>query len=224
MKARVDDCFSRPVTGVPGRTATLLDRTSSDYNATFTYTGGTTQALNVSSYNYLGFAQSRGPCADQAATVVASHGVSTAGTRSGVGTSEVHVQCERLLAEFLGVEDCLVVGMGFATNSTTIPALVSDGCLIISDELNHASIRFGAKLSGAMIRQYRHNCMTDLEATLRHALANGDPKAHKYVELILSERAEADHFPKTLEEDSGGGRGIVLDGGRSCKSSPPSRA
>lgn len=57
------------------------------------------------------------------------------------------------MASFLGVEDCLVVGMGFATNSTTLPALVSKGCLIISDELNHASIRFGARLSRAMIRQ-----------------------------------------------------------------------
>ena len=52
---------------------------------TFSFTGETTQALNVSSYNYLGFAQSRGACADQATTTVQHYGISSAGNRGDVG-------------------------------------------------------------------------------------------------------------------------------------------
>ncbi|KAL8291938.1 hypothetical protein RQP46_002196 [Phenoliferia psychrophenolica] len=206
MKARVDDIFSRPVHSVCGRTATLIDRTSSDFNLTFTYTGETTQALNVSSYNYLGFAQSRGPCADQASRTVATYGVSTAGPRSSGGTSELHIQCERLMASFLGVEDCMVVAMGFATNSTTIPALVSEGCLIVSDELNHASIRFGAKLSGATIRQYKHNDMHGLEKVLRRAMVEGRPQSHApwkkilvVVEGLYSMEGDLSNLPRIME-------------------------
>ncbi|KAK4702609.1 serine palmitoyltransferase, partial [Phenoliferia sp. Uapishka_3] len=179
LKLRIDDCFARPVTSVAGRTATLLDRTTSNYNNSFTFTGETTQALNVSSYNYLGFAQSRGPCADQAEDVVSEFGVTTGGRRGEVGTSTLHVQCERLMANFLGVEDCMIVSMGFATNSTTLPAVVSKGCLIISDELNHASIRFGARLSGAMVRSFKHNDMEELENLLREAISQGHPRTHR---------------------------------------------
>jgi serine palmitoyltransferase len=83
--------------------------------------------LNVSSYNYLGFAQSRGACADQAEGTVMKYGVGSAGSRADVGTMDLHVQAERLVAKFLGVEDCMIVSMGFATNSTNLPALVSKG-------------------------------------------------------------------------------------------------
>ena len=62
----------------------------------------------------------------------------------------------------LGKSAC-VVGMGFATNSTVIPALCSKGDLIISDALNHASIVEGARLSGAKIRPFKHQCVGDLE-------------------------------------------------------------
>ncbi len=64
LKKRIDDCFARPTTGVPGRYITLIDRRSDDYNATYQFTGTYTETLNMSSYNYLGFAQSEGPCAD----------------------------------------------------------------------------------------------------------------------------------------------------------------
>lgn len=185
LKLRIDDCFSRPVTSVASRTATLLDRTSSTANSSFTFTGETTQALNVSSYNYLGFAQSRGACADQAESTVNKFGVTAAGGRADVGTSDLHIQCERLVANFLGAEDAMIVSMGFATNSTTLPALVSKGCLVISDELNHSSIRFGARLSGAMVRQYKHNDMESLENLLREVISQGQPRTHRPWKKIL---------------------------------------
>lgn len=185
LKIRIDDCFARPITSVASRTATLLERTSTTSNSSFTFTGEMTQALNVSSYNYLGFAQSRGACSDQAEGAINKFGVASAGTRGDVGTLDLHIQAERLVAKFLGVEDCMIVSMGFATNSTNLPALVSKGCLVISDELNHSSIRFGARLSGAMVRQYKHNDMQSLEALLREVISQGQPRTHRPWKKIL---------------------------------------
>lgn len=74
-----------------------------------------------------------------------------------LGNLDIHHKLESMMAEFLGVEDSIVVGMGFATNSTNIPTLVSKGCLIFSDELNHASLVLGCRLSGAKIVVYKHN-------------------------------------------------------------------
>ncbi|KAJ3182161.1 serine palmitoyltransferase component [Gaertneriomyces sp. JEL0708] len=182
---RIRDCFNRPITDVPGRYVTLLDRESMDYNRTFRLTGKTKKALNLSSYNYLGFAQSDGPCADAVETVIHKNGVATCSSRMEVGTTDLHIQVEDLVAKFVGHESAMIVSQGFATNSTTLPALVGKGCLIISDELNHSSLIYGARVSGAAIRVFKHNDTTDLEAVLRDAIAQGQPRTHRPWKKIL---------------------------------------
>ena len=181
----MDDCFSRPVTGVPGRTIALIDRYSDDYNNTFHLTSTRTRALNVSSYNYLGFAQAQGGCADAVEEGLKRYGISACGSRLEGGTLDLHAQCEKLVAQFLGKEDALLSSMGFATNSTIIPALVGKGCLVISDELNHASIRQGVRLSGANVRMFKHNDMEALETLLREVISQGQPKTHRPWKKIL---------------------------------------
>jgi 7-keto-8-aminopelargonate synthetase-like enzyme len=119
--------------------------------------GTTRTVVNFSSYNYLGFAQSEGLCADNVEKTVAKSHIGVCSSRFEGGTMDIHVQLEKLVARFVGKEDAMVVSMGFATNSTTLPALVEKGCLIISDELNHSSLVFGARLSGAAIRVFKHN-------------------------------------------------------------------
>lgn len=163
----------------------LLDRESKDYNNTFSLTGTTTRGLNISSYNYLGFAAAQGGCADAAEESIRRYGVSTCGARLEGGSSEVHRTAEALVARFLGQEDALISSMGFATNSTIIPALVSKGCLFISDELNHASIRFGVRLSGANVRMFKHNNMESLESLLKEVISQGQPKTHRPWKKIL---------------------------------------
>jgi len=185
LKMRINDCFNRPTTGVPGRYITLLDRTSDDGNLHFSLTGTTTETLNMSSYNYLGFAQSEGPCADAAEDTIRKYGLSMCSTRGDVGTSELSLECEELVAEFVGKESAMVFSMGFGTNAGIFPALVGKGDLIISDELNHASIRFGSRLSGAMITSFKHNDMKDLENKLREAIAQGQPRTHRPWKKIL---------------------------------------
>lgn len=184
LKMRINDCFSRPVTGVPGRYITLLDRKSDDHNLHFKFTGTTTETLNMSSYNYLGFAQSEGPCADAVEETVKKYGISYAG-RGDVGTSDLHVEVEDLVAKFVGKPSAMLFSMGFATNASAFPALVGKGCLIISDELNHASIRFGSRLSGAMIEMFKHNDVKDLERVLREVISQGQPRTHRPWKKIL---------------------------------------
>ncbi|KAL9611953.1 MAG: hypothetical protein Q9167_003440 [Letrouitia subvulpina] len=185
LQLRINDCFRRPVTGVPGRFITLLDRKSNDHNQHFQLTGTTTETLNMSSYNYLGFAQSEGPCADAVEDTVKRQGLSMASPRNDAGTSELHTEVEDLVAKFVGKESSMVFSMGFATNAVTFPALVGKGCLIISDELNHASIRFGARLSGAMIDMFKHNDMKALERRLREVISQGQPRTHRPWKKIL---------------------------------------
>ena len=185
LKERLDDCFSAPVTGVPGRTITLLDRESAGFGPPFFLTGTRTRGLNISSYNYLGFASAQGGCADVVEETLRRYGVSTCGARLEGGSSELHMTAESLVARFVGEEDALISSMGFATNSTILPALVSKGCLLISDELNHASIRFGARLSGANVRLFKHNDMKSLESLLREVISQGQPKTHRPWKKIL---------------------------------------
>ena len=185
LKMRINDCFARPVTGVPGRYVTLMDRTSEDNNQSFQLTGTTTETLNLSSYNYLGFAQAEGPCADAVEAGLKKYGVSFASTRADSGTSELHVEVEELTAKYVGKESAMIFSMGYSTNSSTFPALVGKNCLIISDELNHNSIRFGSRLSGAMIESFKHNDMKDLERLLREAIAQGQPRTHRPWKRIL---------------------------------------
>ncbi len=71
----------------------------------------------------------------------------------------IHKNLEKCIARFLGTEDAIVISAGFATNALNLPSLFSQGCLVMSDEKNHASIVLGLRLSGAQICVFKHNGM-----------------------------------------------------------------
>ncbi|KCV71735.1 serine palmitoyltransferase [Fonticula alba] len=203
---RTRDCFNRPITGVAGARLTLLERVTKDYNKTFQLTGRTREVINMGSYNYLGFAQNEGRCADEVELSLRAHGVSYNSPRAEAGTHALHVELEKLTAEFVGTEDAIVCSMGFATNSTIIPALMGKGCLIVSDELNHASIINGCRNSGSTTRVFKHNCAADLERVLRQAIASGQPRTHRpwrkimiIVEGIYSMEGSVCDLPRIVE-------------------------
>lgn len=106
-------------------------------------------------------------------------------TRSELGSTPLHAELEALTARYLGVDDAITFGMGFGTNALNIPALLSPGCLVVSDEKNHASIILGLRLSGATIKVFRHNDMHDLERVLKNAIVNGQPKSRLPWKKIL---------------------------------------
>lgn len=185
LKLRIDDCFARPITGVPGRYVTLIDRKTDDFNEHYQFTGTYTETLNMSSYNYLGFAQSEGPCADAVEETIKKYGISSTSPRADAGTTDLALEVEDRIAKFVGKPSAMVFSMGFSTNASSFPALVGKGSLIISDELNHASIRIGARLSGAMIASFKHNDMDDLEKKLREVISQGQPRTHRPWKKIL---------------------------------------
>ncbi|OCT65118.1 hypothetical protein XELAEV_18041357mg [Xenopus laevis] len=183
---RIRDNWNRPVCSVPGERIDLMERFTDDYNWTFKFTGRVIKGvINMGSYNYLGFAQNTGLCADASAKALSQYGVGMCSTRQEIGNMDKHEELEQLVAKFLGVEAAMTYGMGFATNSMNIPALVGKGCLILSDELNHSSLVLGARLSGATIRIFKHNKMQSLEKLLRDAIVQGQPRTHRPWKKIL---------------------------------------
>ena len=122
--------------------------------------------LNFCSNNYLGLANH--PHMLQAAKdAVDRYGVGPAAVRSIAGTLDLHLELERRLAAFKGVEAAITFQSGFTANLATIPALVGKEDMIFSDELNHASIIDGSRLSGARITRYSHNNPEDLDQKIR---------------------------------------------------------
>jgi glycine C-acetyltransferase len=124
------------------------------------------RVLNFCSNNYLGLANH--PKLVQAAQeIVTRYGVGPAAVRSIAGTMDLHLELERRLAAFKHVEAAISFQSGFTANLATIPALVAKEDVIFSDELNHASIIDGARLSGARIVRFGHADPTDLERVIK---------------------------------------------------------
>nr|XP_046257049.1 serine palmitoyltransferase 3 isoform X2 [Scatophagus argus] len=183
---RVRDNWNRPVCSLPGPVFDLMERVSDDYNWTFRLTGRTiNNVINMGSYNYLGFAENNADFLETVADKTRLYGVGVCSTRQEMGNLTIHEELEQLVASFLGVESSMTFGMGFATNSMNIPALVGKGCLILSDELNHTSLVLGARLSGATIRVFKHNNMHSLEKMLKEAICSGQPRTHRPWRKIL---------------------------------------
>ncbi|KAK9885696.1 hypothetical protein WA026_012461 [Henosepilachna vigintioctopunctata] len=172
---RIRDCWNYPICSVPGKDVVLKERYTPDNGWTFKYTGKEVKCINLASYNYLGFAESTGPCAEFAIESIYKYGVSNGATRIQYGTCEMHKELESLLTEFLGVEDAITFGMGYATNSLNIPTLIGPGCLVISDEKNHASIIVGIRVTGAVIKVFKHNNVKHLEELLQENIISGQP-------------------------------------------------
>jgi serine palmitoyltransferase len=213
MFSRIGDVLNRPVASNPGAVLTVLERVSDngfkslkvlgplsnldsdqqrkEYSEgehyTLSHDGRVARkCVNLGSYNYLGFADDwNALCAKDVNGSLQDYSVSVGSSRVEYGTTALHRELERTIATFLGKEDALVLNMGFNTNATTIPALVQQGDLILSDSLNHTSIVSGARGSGAAIRTFRHNDMKNLESILREAVVMGRPRTRRPWNKIL---------------------------------------
>jgi glycine C-acetyltransferase len=125
-------------------------------------------ALNLCANNYLGLA-------DHPEVVKAAHealdrwGYGLASVRFICGTQEIHKELERRISEFLGMEDSILYGSCFDANGGLFETLLDAADAIVSDELNHASIIDGIRLSKAQRFRYRNGDMVDLEAKLKEA-------------------------------------------------------
>lgn len=179
---RIQDCWNRPLTSSPDSHFTVVERESPmeagvrGWPPELHATGRELRVMNLGSYNYLGFAAKDEYCTPRVQEALSTYGVAACSPRVSGGTTEEHVHLENMVAEFLGKEAAVTCGMGFATNSLVLPALVGKGCLIVSDSLNHNSIVKGCGGSGAKVKVFRHNDAGHLDRVLRHSIAEGQPR------------------------------------------------
>jgi glycine C-acetyltransferase len=123
------------------------------------------EVINLSSNNYLGLTthpKLRRPAID----AIRKFGVGSGAVRAIAGTMKIHMELEEQIARFKKVEACVVFQSGFTANSGTVSAILGKDDLIVSDELNHASIIDGCRLSRATIKVFKHKDIADCERIL----------------------------------------------------------
>src|SRR5260370_19624610 len=129
---------------------------------------GGKRVLNMCANNYLGLAD-HPELIKAAKEALDSHGLGMASVRFICGTQDLHKQLEAALTKFLGTEETILYPSAFNANGGLFETILTDKDAVISDELNHASIIDGIRLSKAQRFRYKHNDMADLEAKLREA-------------------------------------------------------
>jgi glycine C-acetyltransferase len=180
------------------------------------------RVLNFCSNNYLGLANH--PHIVQAAQdAVRKYGVGPAAVRSIAGTMDLHLELERRLAAFKGVQAAITFQSGFTANMGTIPALVGKDDAVFSDELNHASIIDGCRLSGAKIIRYAHCNPEDLNRVLSEERSKY-PRAMVITDGVFSMDGDISPLDKIYEVvqnydailmvDDAHGEGVIGKGGR----------
>jgi glycine C-acetyltransferase len=180
------------------------------------------RVLNFCSNNYLGLANH--PRILQAARqAMERYGLGPAAVRSIAGTMDLHLELERRMAAFKGVESAITFQSGFNANIAAIPALVGKDDAIISDELNHASIIDGCRLSGGKIIRYAHCDTGDLERVLKENRA-AYPRVIVITDGVFSMDGDiapldqiyavVQNYDAILMVDDAHGEGVLGRGGR----------
>ena len=121
--------------------------------------------INIASNNYLGLT-THPKLREAALNAIKKYGVGSGAVRTVCGTMQIHMELEEKIARFKNVEACVVFQSGFAANAGTVSAVLGKDDFIISDELNHASIIDGARLSRAKILVFRHKDIAHAEEQL----------------------------------------------------------
>lgn len=180
------------------------------------------KVLNLCSNNYLGLANMP-ELKEAAKKAIDEWGVGPGAVRTISGTQELHIALEKKLAEFKHAPACIVVQAGFTANTVVIPTITGQGDVIFSDELNHASIIDGCRLSKAQVVRYAHNDVNDLRAKIlehkdnaRRMLIVTDGVFSMDGDIApLPEICDvADEFGAMVMVDDAHGEGVLGDSGR----------
>jgi len=133
------------------------------------------RVINLASNNYLGLT-THPKLREAALEATRKYGVGSGAVRTIAGTMKIHMELEEKIARFKNVEASVVFQSGFAANAGTVSAVLGKDDFIISDELNHASIIDGARLSRATIKVFRHKDTKHAEEMLKEV---ADKPGHK---------------------------------------------
>ncbi|SFS01550.1 2-amino-3-ketobutyrate coenzyme A ligase [Granulicella pectinivorans] len=124
------------------------------------------KVINLASNNYLGLCN-HPKLREAALAATVKYGVGSGAVRTIAGTMRIHMELEEKIAAFKGVEACVVFQSGFTANAGTVSSILGKDDFILSDELNHASIIDGARLSKAKIKVFRHKDVAHCEELLK---------------------------------------------------------
>ncbi len=182
------------------------------------------RVLNLCSNNYLGFAN-HVQLKEAARKAIDEFGVGPAAVRTIAGNMVLHNQLEEKLARFKRVEAAIAYQSGFNANLAVIPALVGRDDVVFSDELNHASIIDGCRLSGATSVRFQHCSPSSLEEKLKeHFPAGSTRRALVVTDGVFSMDGDIAPLPELTEVverfnamimvDDAHGEGVLGDGGR----------
>lgn len=155
--------------------------------------------INLASNNYLGFA-TRPEIVEADVEATEHYGAGAGAVRTINGTLDIHQKLEEKIAEFKGTEAAIAFQSGFNCNMGAISAVMKKGDAILSDELNHASIIDGCRLSGAKIIRVNHQDMADLEAKAKEATESGEYNKVMYIsDGVFSMDGDVAKIPEIVE-------------------------
>ncbi|MGD7044657.1 glycine C-acetyltransferase [Jeotgalibacillus proteolyticus] len=157
------------------------------------------ELINLSSNNYLGLA-TNDHLKEIAKNAIDHYGVGAGAVRTINGTLDLHVKLEDKLAEFKGTEAAIAFQSGFNCNMAAISAVMDKNDAILSDELNHASIIDGCRLSRAKIIRFNHSDMEDLRAKAKEATESGQyNKVMVITDGVFSMDGDVARLPEIVE-------------------------
>lgn len=155
--------------------------------------------INLSSNNYLGLATDE-DLKKAAKDAIDTHGVGAGAVRTINGTLDLHRELEETLAQFKGTESAIAYQSGFNCNMAAISAVMNKNDAILSDELNHASIIDGCRLSKAKIIRVNHSDMEDLRAKAKEAVESGQYNKVMYItDGVFSMDGDVAKLPEIVE-------------------------
>lgn len=155
--------------------------------------------INLSSNNYLGLATDE-DLKTAAKNAIDTHGVGAGAVRSINGTLDLHDELEQTLAQFKGTEAAIAYQSGFNCNMAAISAVMNKNDAILSDELNHASIIDGCRLSKAKIIRVNHSDMEDLRAKAKEAVESAQYNKVMYItDGVFSMDGDVAKLPEIVE-------------------------
>jgi 8-amino-7-oxononanoate synthase len=167
------------------------------------------ETIMLGSNNYLGLTGDE-RVKQAARDALETYGTGVTGSRLLNGTTPLHVELERELAEWMGDEDAIVFTTGYQSNLGTIGTILGPGDTVIVDSGDHASILDGCRLSGAKLRPFRHNRMDKLEKMLQRATEDGGGVL-VVVDGVFSMEGDVCDLPRIVELCQGHGARLMVD-------------
>jgi 8-amino-7-oxononanoate synthase len=167
------------------------------------------ETIMLGSNNYLGLTGDE-RVKQAARDALETYGTGVTGSRLLNGTTPLHVELERELAEWMGSEDVIVYTTGYQANLGCIGTILGPGDTVICDSGDHASILDGCRLSGAKLRPFRHNRMDKLEKMLGRAAEDGGGVL-VVVDGVFSMEGDVCDLPRTVELCSAHGARLMVD-------------